>query len=566
MKLHSKKDFQNLLLEILNPLKPYYSEGKAELNLGVTSTNYDEKAIQIEAFSRPLWGLVPFFAGGGEDREFEEIYRQGFIHGTDPEHKEYWGGFHAFDQKFVEMAAMAYGLVLAPEKLWEPLSGKEKENLARWLYGINEYDLPVCNWVLFAVMVNVALKKVGMPYDSEKLERYLDGAGSFYLGEGWYRDGDSYQKDYYISFAIHFYSLFYASVMEEEDPERCKLYKDRAMEFARQFVYWFDDGGAALPFGRSLTYRFAQVSFFSICLQAGLEPFPVEIMKGLITRHLEYWMSRPVFDRDHVLTIGYAYPCLHMAERYNGPGSPYWAMKAFAFLTLPDSHPFWSAEAAPFPEVPDTCVMQYADMLVKRYPNHVTAYTPGVFSPSGHGHSVEKYGKFAYDTRFGFSVSHSQYGIEEAVPDSMLAFCTDGYVYVRRICIESEIRSGEVYSKWCPVPGITVETRVIPTENGHRRIHRIESDRECEAYECGFAVAANLSDGPRQQTRGAMAEMGNRYSLCRISSSMGEGTVIFADPNTNVIHSKTLLPAVRYHIPKGKTEVEAQITAEIYSL
>lgn len=572
MRLHTKQDFQKLLFDMLDPLKPYYTPGRAGLKLGVTSTNYDEKAILIEAFSRPLWGLVPFWAGGGENREFEEIYRQGLIHGTDPEHEEYWGGFHAFDQKFVEMAAMGYGLVLAPEKLWDPLTETEKDHLAAWLYGINEYELPVCNWVLFAVIVNVALKHVGKPYDKEKLEKYLDGADSFYLGEGWYQDGDSGQKDYYISFAIHFYSLFYSCVMEGEDSDRCRIYRERAMEFAGQFIYWFDDEGAALPFGRSLTYRFSQVSFFSMCLQAGLEPFPVEVMKGLIVRHLEYWMNQEIFDRDHILTIGYAYPSLYMAERYNGPGSPYWAMKTFAFLALPDGHPFWSAEAAPFPDMPPVCPMKYADMLVKRYPRHITAYMPGVFSPFGHGQSVAKYGKFAYDTRFGFSVARSNYEIHEAAPDSMLAFVIDGYVYVRRICEESAVYGPEddteggdgcVYSKWFPFPGITVETTVTPTGEGHRRKHRIVSDRSCEAYECGFCVAADLHDEPCPKTEGHGAWVENREALCRIESSLGEGIVITPDPNTNLLHSKTLLPAVKYNICEGETRVEAVITAII---
>lgn len=42
-------------------------------------------------------------------------------------------------------------------------------------------------------------------------------------------------------------------------------------------------------------------------------------MKGLIARHLRTWLKRPIFDRDHVLTIGYGYPNLTMAERYNAP-------------------------------------------------------------------------------------------------------------------------------------------------------------------------------------------------------------------------------------------------------
>ena len=330
-----RKDFQELLLAILRPLLPYYSEEKAELVLGVTATNYDQKAIRLEAFSRPLWGLVPFWAGGGSAPEFEEIYRKGLAAGTDPKSKEYWGGFHAFDQRFVEMAAISYGLILTPEKLWEPLTDSEKDNLVNWLYGINEYELPVCNWVLFAVLVNIALKKLGRKYDADKLEKYLAGADSFYLGDGWYQDGDSGQKDYYVSFAIHFYSLFYARVMEKEDPDRCRLYKERADLFAKQFIYWFDEGGASLPFGRSLTYRFSQVSFFSACLMAGVEPFDTGIMKGLIVRHLCDWLEKPIFDRDDILTIGYGYPNLVMGERYNGPGSAYWAMKTFAVLMLP---------------------------------------------------------------------------------------------------------------------------------------------------------------------------------------------------------------------------------------
>ena len=75
VQLQNKKDFQQLLLKLLNPLKPYYSEGRARLNLGVTMAHYDQNAAWMEAFSRPLWGLVPFWAGGGSDEGFEEIYR-----------------------------------------------------------------------------------------------------------------------------------------------------------------------------------------------------------------------------------------------------------------------------------------------------------------------------------------------------------------------------------------------------------------------------------------------------------------------------------------------------------
>ena len=562
-KLGRKEDFRELLMELLNPLLPYYSEGGAELILGVTATNYDQKAIRLEAFSRPLWGLVPYWAGGGSAPEFEQIYQKGLANGTDPESEEYWGGFHAFDQRFVEMAAISYGLILVPEKLWDPLSEQAKDNLVQWLGGINQYELPVCNWVLFAVLVNLALKKLGRAYDAEKLEKYLAGAESFYLGDGWYQDGDSGQKDYYVSFAIHFYSLFYAKVMKDEDPERSRLYLERAEVFGKQFIYWFDESGAALPFGRSLTYRFAQVSFFSACLMAGAEPFSTGIMKGLIVRHLCDWMKKPIFDRNHILTVGYGYPNLVMGERYNGPGSAYWAMKTFALLMLSDDHPFWSVEAEPLPELLKQKELPFADMLIHRYPGHVTAFVPGNYSPAGHGQTPSKYAKFAYDTGFSFHVSKSSWEVHEAAPDSMLAFYINGYVYVRRICEEFQITDQAVTSKWIPCEGIVVESVIIPNGQGHIRKHIIESDRECIAYDCGFGVEIDVPGEELYQDE-TSARVENFYSKCQVSciGGAGQGEIIIADPNTNLLHPMTRIPAVCYRINKGKNEIITEVTAE----
>lgn len=563
-RLNSKKDFQELLLTLINPLLPYYSEEKAELVLGVTATNYDQRAIRLEAFSRPLWGLVPFWAGGGEAEEFEAIYPKGLAAGTDPGSREYWGGFHDSDQRFVEMAAISYALILTPEKVWDPLSEEEKENLCQWLYGINEYELPVCNWRMFAVLVNVALKKLGRNYSEEKLEFYLNGTDSFYLGDGWYQDGDSQQKDYYVSFAIHFYSLLYAKVMEKEDPKRSRLFKERAALFAKQFIYWFDDGGAALPFGRSLTYRFAQVSFWSACLMANVMPFSVGVIKGLIVRHLCDWMKRPVFDRSDILTIGYGYPNLVMSEMYNGPGSPYWALKTFAVLMLPDEHSFWTAAPEPMPTLKEQMALPCADMLIRRYPNHITAYTPGKYSPNGMGHTPEKYGKFAYDTRFSINVAKSTFELHEAAPDSMLAFYIGGYVYVRRICEEFCVSEESVTSIWAPYPGVKVKTIITPAVDGHIRKHIIESEIECEAYDCGFAVEIDV-EGEKLTEGSSVAQAENDYSLCRVTSVCGEGKgkIIIADPNTNLLHPMTRIPAICYQVARGKNEIITQVKAKV---
>lgn len=112
----------------------------------------------------------------------------------------------------------------------------------------------------------MAMKNFKMPYSQMILDRDLSTIDSFYLGDGWYCDGPETQIDYYISFAIHYYSLLYCR-FSGDDIERVAIMKERASKFAHTFKYWFAENGEALPFGRSLAYRFTQVSFQCPCFR-----------------------------------------------------------------------------------------------------------------------------------------------------------------------------------------------------------------------------------------------------------------------------------------------------------
>lgn len=563
MNLETKQDFQAWMHMLLDPLKPLYSKGGARLHLGETGVTYPQVSIEMEAFSRPLWALVPFWAGGGNDDEFQEIYVRGLTNGTDPSHEEYWGGFTNYDQRFVEMAAIASGIIFAPEKTWEPLSPQAKKNLADWLYGINEHVIPDCNWQFFMILVNVALKRQGCRFSQDKLDFGLEKIESYYLGEGWYRDGGSAQKDYYISFAMHYYGLLYGAAMEEEEPERCIRFKERARVFARDFIYWFDENGSALPYGRSLAYRFGEAAFWSAYVFAGIEDIPLGVVKGILARHLNWWNEQRIYDRDGVLTIGYGYPNLIMAERYNAPGSPYWGMKSLLCLGLPDDHEFWRVKAQPLPKMERVKMIKEADMLIHRLGKDVVAYPAGVCEQYGHGHVPEKYSKFAYSTRFGFSVARSQIVLHENAPDSALAFVLDGddYVFVRKVSLSYEVRNDRVISTWQPFPGIMVTSVVIPTEDGHRRVHEIESSYGCTVYDCGFSVK-KFTDGYEENVEGATAMVRFSDMGCQVlgKGPQAKGVVIESDPNTNVLYPNGSIPAVAYRIEKGKkTVVETEV-------
>ncbi len=559
--MKNKAYYQELLLSMVEPLKSRYSEGCAGLSLGAAAAGYGNRIAGMEGFSRVLWGMVSYWAGGGEDESLLKVYQKGLSSGTDPISPEYWGDLHDKDQRMVEMAAISYGILMVPEKLWEPLGEKEKGQLADWLYQINLYTQADNNWQYFKVITNLALKSVGKKWSREQVKDAMDRYESFYLGNGWYSDGLRPQKDYYTSFGIHFYCLLYAKFMEKEDPETAERFKKRAGVFAKTFIYWFDDEGKALPFGRSLTYRFAQAAFFSACALAGVECFSWGVIKGIIERHMDYWMKQPVFDNGGVLTVGYTYPNLLMSESYNATGSPYWAFKTFVCLALPDDHPFWQAKSRELPELEEVRAVEECDMLLCHRKHEVTALTAGQYPVMEHPCAAEKYAKFAYSSVFGFCVSRSCHQLEQAGTDSMLAFDVHGMIYVRRTCEEYSVSENLVYSRWSPVEGIQVETWITPVKNGHKRRHRITSSLSCTAYDCGFSYP-NCMEETERKTEQKRAEVSDENGMSRVESSQGQGVVIAALPNLNLIFPNVFIPAVQLDIVPGTTELETLVETE----
>ena len=558
----SKKAAEQALLDVLNPLKPFYSESGARIHVGVTSTHYENDTIPMEAFARPLWGLVPFWTGGGSDPEFEELYRKGLEAGPDPSHPDYWHTCRDYDQKFCEMAAIAFGMLFCPEKVWEPLSERGKDNLVEWLWEINRNECCACNWQFFSIMTNVALYKAGRPYDKKRLQEGLDCIDAYYDAGGWYNDGNGGDKDYYNPFVMVTYGMVYARFMEKEDPERCRRYIERALAFGKDYIYWFSEDGSAFAYGRSMTYRFAQAAYFSVCALCGVEVFPLPVLKGILARHLTHWLNLPIWDNADILSIGYAYPNLQMSESYNAPGSPYWAMKAFMFLGLPEDHPFWAAECAPLPKLDERKYLEHAGMVIQRGKENVVALVPGRLVADGHSHTVEKYSKFAYSSKFGFSIMRSNVTLAECAPDSMLAFEAYGYFFVKDVIDPDFTVSDErLIFSWSPIKGIHVKTTIEPTQTGHIRTHEITSDVECKAYDCGFAVSTD-DRKPYSRTENedtSCVENEDGYCSVRAVEGDGAGQVLIPDPNTNLMSSKTSIPMAVYAIRPGVQTIRTQV-------
>lgn len=568
--LITKADFQNAVNQLCTPLKEFYSEGGALLQAGDTASGCDERVARMEAFARPLWGLVPLIAGGGSS-ELMEIYLEGIRNGTNPEHTEYWGELQDCDQRMVEMAVLGLALAMIPEKVWTPLSEKEKHNFAEFMYKINNRIVVDTNWLFFRVLVNVGLKKAGAPYNAEMIEKDLNRLDEFYLGDGWYQDGANDQQDYYIPFAFHFYSLIYARIMENEDKVRSDRYKERAAVFAKDFICWFSADGPSIPFGRSLIYRFAQSAFWSALVFADVKVYSLGIIKGLISRHLRWWFSQPIFNANGVLTLGYAYPNLNMAEGYNAPGSPYWALKAFLLLALEDSHPFWSAKEKEMPELEGIKLQKHPHMFVCRQEEgrHVFVITSGQHAGFEPVHCAPKYGKFVYSTLFGFSVPRGEYGLQQLAADSMLALSEGDNLYrVRRKTVEYKTEDKYIYSKWLPWKDVEVRTWLVPVDSWHVRIHYIKSGRSLDIAEGGFAIAREKellipsSDSIEQLQNSIVVRY--PWGTSGIVDVLGDrkAEIVRTEPNTNLLYSRTLLPTLTGKMEAGEKLLICSVLGE----
>lgn len=572
-KFETKDDLRKFTIDILKPIESSFIRSNTRIHIANKSTGAMDSVSQIEGFTRTIWGAVALDNVDKDWPLWQEI-REGLINGTNPDHKDYFGDIQAYDQRIVETAAIGYALVLRPECIYEPLSSVEKKNLYTWLDQVNEKEAHNCNWKFFRVMVNIGFKSLGLPYNKEKMNAYLDDLDAYYVSDGWYKDGDINQAhgDYYIPFAMHYYGLFYSMHMKDVDPVRAEQYTQRAALFAEEFVYWFAENGAALPYGRSLAYRFAQGAFWSMLVVADVKTsLSLGSIKGIIMRHLRWWNEQPIYDASSRLTIGYAYDNSFVVEEYIGPGSVYWCLKTMAIATLPEDHDFWSVAEEPIPELPETKVQKPLGLVIKKdlKSRHILAYNGGNYHTNDHMHVECKYEKFVYSTIFGFSVprSHKQLGF--GAFDSTLAISSDGRYYRHKDkSTVIELSDTVIKTVWSPYEGVGVDTYLLMGHPWHIRIHVINSDKPLYTAEGGFAIGLESMNDTEltreeiqtEESATVITEQGYSYMADLTGNQKPE--IIKAASNTNIMNPRTLIPTLKGSLQPGKTILASYVSGD----
>ena len=557
--LRTRADFQRALLTLC---EPFAEPDRLERQLAAVTrpgAHYAPRVARLELVSRLLWGLAPLTAGGGFYRGWQPI-RDAITAGTDPEHPDYWGQPSDYDQRIVEAAALGFGLALCPAELWEPLTTTQRTHLTRWLRQAAHSRAHDNNWLLFATVIGLGLTSVGEPLEPEVTEAAFERVDTFYRGDGWYADGGPGKAlDHYVPWALHYYALINAR-LSGTDPARATIAAERARAFAPHYLSWFAADGAGLAFGRSMTYRFAQSAFFGALAFAD-EPGPGwGVLRGAWARHLRWWATQPILNADSTLSIGYAYPNLQMSETYNSPASPYWALKAFLPLALPDTHPFWTHPEQPAPRSTTPTPHPNAGMITQHdRSGHATALTAAPGAPwSHHRHAQAKYAKFAYSTAFGFAVPTAALGLEAAAIDSMLALSEEGrYWRTRYENVSWSVEAAStntipvITATWSPWPDVHVVTRLRFAGEWHIREHHITTARPLHTAEGAFCVPLDEDARILQTDATALAVTKDRASGIQDLTGTRTPAVLRPDPNSHLLWPRTLLPALQGELTLG---------------
>lgn len=540
---------------MLDGLVPYASPGFAQYRLPGRNSWSGVVSDGLEGYARSF--LLAAFriagAGGEVDARLIERYAAGLAAGTDPDSGEAWPALTDCSQQMVEAASVAIALHETRPWIWDRLDERVQARVVDWFSGFVGHRTHDNNWRLFQVVSEQFLASVGAPFSRSDIDGGLDRIEGWYVGDGWYSDGDDRNFDYYIGWAMHLYPLLWARIAGEPDGERAKVYKERLSQFLATYPHFFSGDGAPVHQGRSLTYRFASVAPVWMGALTDATPLEPGATRRLASGVLRHFVERGVPDERGLLSLGWHEPFLPTTQGYSGPGSPYWASKGFLGLLLPADHPVWTERelALPVEEADQYTALPAPGWLlhgtkhdgIVRLVNHGSDHYG--FEPSG-GADDPHYAQLGYTTHT--APNAAPHAWRHRV-DSHLALVSHDGTPSHRGRIHPLTAAGRTASSWHTVtfptghgvpadggsgsgsaahesgiePGTdggTAEYRIETTSVLHGpwevRVHRVEAPAGVTVREGGYAVAG--TEPPR-------GESGRGWACARTADGLSSALV-----------------------------------------
>ncbi|MGA4942743.1 DUF2264 domain-containing protein [Streptomyces cinereoruber] len=454
----------------------------------------------LEGWARTFLLTALRVAGArGEDPHGHlDRYAEGLAAGTEApgrEDAESWPLMADTRQAVVESASVALGLRLTRPWLWDRLDDRVRARVADWLLPALGPSPVDNNWWLFGLTVAGFLRDAGIETDraAATIDRSLDRVEDWYLGDGWYTDGDNRAFDHYNGWALHFYPVLHAHL--SGDRALLDRYGPRLRAHLDDHVHLFDANGAPVPYGRSLIYRFAAAAAPWLGTLTGHTPLAPGATRRLASGALRHFLDRGAADGRGLLTLGWHGPYPPLVQEYSGPGSPYWASKGFLGLLLPADHPAWTDPEAPLPAERADTVRAFApagllvqttaaDGLVRLHnhgSNHVESRAGGEDDPG--------YARQAYSTRTGPTTGSAPADNHFALLDA------EGRATTRGPAAPAGTGPGWAASLHAPRPGVRVLSATLAHGSAELRAHLVLGAPEgTPVRQTGWATTP---DGPR---------------------------------------------------------------------
>lgn len=254
-----------------------------------------------------------------------------------------WPPLTDHSQPTVEAAAIAIGLHVSRERLWERLSASTRSAILAWFEQARGEWCADNNHVLLGATLAAFRASVGHGDGDAAVDAALDRMENWYLGDGWYTDGDGRRVDYYNAWAFHFYPFFIARMVGSRLDARRELYRERLGTFIDGFQHLVGANGSPVLQGRSLIYRWGIAAPFWMAHLEGVDALSPGRSRRLCSGMLRYFVDAGAVQKG-TLELGWlAEPHAPLVQSYSGPGSPYWTSKGFLGLLLPEDDPIWTA-------------------------------------------------------------------------------------------------------------------------------------------------------------------------------------------------------------------------------
>jgi hypothetical protein len=349
-----------LMDKIATPILSNMSKGELRKNMPMeyspTWDGRNEQVAYMEAFGRLIPGLAPFLALP-EDTTAEGIIRkrlllqtqQSLAHAVDPNSPDYlyWGSSKT-QQPLVDAAYIAQALLAAPDTLWKPLDAVTKERFIHEFKTIRKIKPWNNNWILFAAMIESFLLNIGEDIDATRIDTAIDKINKWYIGDGWYSDGDKFHFDHYNGFVIHTMLVEVLRVNVAKGRRDIKEYDiayKRMQRYASFQERYISPEGTYLVVGRSSTYRVG--TFWPLVKLALDNALPKEIkpaqVRSALTSVMKKMFIPSTFTKGDWLTLGLiGDKQKSLADYYSNTGSMYITSLVFLPLGLPATHEFWS--------------------------------------------------------------------------------------------------------------------------------------------------------------------------------------------------------------------------------